>query len=158
MVLVMTDWWHAQWPGSWSPLKSAVTNFNLKLSSHAARALKICSRCLGAAVISLKGVLNIGIEMCSTKLWSVKMSLDLPGSIFWSITRSPSQLQLVDVAGQYQIQQPVFVDSKISVQKQIGQKKIRVTWSFLQFCFQVWYLVSAENLMPCMRCLLTPHA
>jgi hypothetical protein len=31
-----------------------------------------------------------------------------------------------------------------------------VTWNFLQFCFDVWYLVTAENLMPCTRCLLTP--
>jgi hypothetical protein len=158
MVLVMTYWWHAQWPSGWSRLKSTLTNFNLKLCSHAVSAFKICSHCLGAAVIGLKGVLNIGIEMCSTKLSSVKMSLDLHGSIFWSITRSPSQLKLVDVAGRCQIQQPVFVDSKITVQKQIGQKKIRVTWDLLQFCFDVWYLVTAEILMPCMRCLLTPHA
>jgi hypothetical protein len=67
----------AQWA-----LKSTLTNFNLKLCSHAVRAFKRCSRCLGAAVISLKGVLTIEIEMCNTKLWSVKMSLDLLGSIF----------------------------------------------------------------------------
>ncbi len=96
---------------------------------------------------------------CPMAQWLITFEKHLykaPGSIFWSITRSPSQLKLVDVAGQCQIQWPVFVDSKITLEKQIGQKKIRVTWNFFQFCFDVWYLVTVENLMPCTRCLLTP--
>jgi hypothetical protein len=67
---------------------------------------------------------------CPVAQWLItfeKHPYKVPGSIFRSITRSPSQLKLVDVAGQCQIQWTVFVDSRITVQKQIGQKIIRVT-------------------------------